>query len=238
MAEKKILRTSFIGGFNKQDVLSFIDELKNKVSESENKIKEQEEKIKTLDKKLTKVPALEENLNILKNDLTKQKIENKILLEKSETLSLKNIELSEENKKYLSERSELDNYKNELKANEAKLGAAFLDARRYSATLVEAADNEIKKTTDETVLRINEQSVKIENISKDIEEINKRFNISLNALKSDIEKLSSEMNSSAVKLRSQHIKTDFNPDVVIDVEKKQSKNKSTSILKFGKAFEG
>lgn len=238
MTEKKILRTSFIGGFNKQDVLSFIDELKNQISDSENKIKEQEEKIKDLEEKLLKVPALEENFNNLKGELLKQQFENRNLTEKTELLSKKNSKLLEENQKYLSERAELDNYKDELKANEAKLGAAFLDARRYSATLVEAADNEIQKTTAETVLSINEQSAKIEDISVEIDEINKRFNESLKVLKTDIEKLSSQMNSSALKLRSKNIKTDFNPDIIIDVENKQTENKNASILKFEKAFEG
>lgn len=238
MSDKKILRTSFIGGFNKKDVLSFIDELKSKVSEFENKIKEQDDEINELNKKLVKVPELESTLDMLKGDLNKQQIENTALSEKVGELFKKNSELSEENEKFLSERSELDKYKNELKANEAKLGTAFLDARRYSATLVEAADNEIRKTTVETISSINEQSAKIENISAEIEEINKRFNASLNALKSDIEKLSSDMNSSAVKLRSKNIKTDFNPNVVIDVEKKQLKNKNGAILKFGQVFEG
>ena len=221
-----IMKTALFGGFKKSDVLEFIEKLQGETEdvkksldtkreealELKNKIEELEDKIEELSKVQAEISEKDAQIKKLSEDLENALAENKALNEKS---------------------FEFDEKSEKLRRAEKQIGAAYIDARRYSDDLVEGAKARAKDIGAIASQDIKREAIEIETLLKDVDLISRKFNSSIEQLHKDVYALSSKLNSSASNLLNLHtdlseleahnfeydtVVDDVNQDVVIDTK--------------------
>jgi DNA repair exonuclease SbcCD ATPase subunit len=192
-----VMKTSLFGGFKKSDVLNLIEQLQTETSDvkesldiKREEVLELKNKINTLEEKLDEFSGLGDKL------LEKEK-EIAELNEKLEAALLENKQLTERNAEY-DEKSE------KLRRAEKQIGAAYIDARRYSDDLVENAKSKAKDIGAFASQDIKREAAEIESLLKDVDVISRKFNSSIEQLHKDVYALSSKLNSSASNLLNLH----------------------------------
>lgn len=192
-----VMKTVMFGGFKKSDVLEFIEKLQEETEdvkknldlkraeaiELKNKIDDLEEKIEELSKVHDKITEKDAEIKELSEKLDNALNENKQLSEKS-------FEFNEKSEK--------------LRRAEKQIGAAYIDARRYSDDLVEGAKAKAKDIGAIASQDIKREANEIETLLKDVDLISKKFNSSIEQLHKDVYALSSKLNSSASNLLNLH----------------------------------
>lgn len=158
MAENYSFRSA-MNGFNRNDVISYIDALLREKSEAELRIA------------------------VLENEINELNATNNTLKEKIE----------EENKKDKEKETESGVSKCDscdiAKVYEARLGAAMLDAKRFSEILVKEANDKAAGMFSKAYESADDTSVKARDISENIVNINRQFNESFRALLDNMKKL-------------------------------------------------
>lgn len=192
-----IMKTTLFGGFKKSDVLAFVeklqgetedvkkslDEKRTEALELKNKIDELEDKIEELSKVKEEITQKDAQIKKLSEDLENALAENKLLGEKS-------VEFDEKSEK--------------LRRAEKQIGAAYIDARRYSDDLVEGAKAKAKDIGAIASQDIKREANEIETLLKDVDLISRKFNSSIEQLHKDVYALSSKLNASASNLLNLH----------------------------------
>ena len=207
MDEPTVLRTTKIGGgFVKEDVLTYLDELNSKIDTLQNELKEARETGPADPQELIKyrnqVDGLQEKLNASNNALRAAKKENEDLKKQVEAdqkviAQLKaggaapaqggNAQVSAQTAQALeAAKKEIDSLRNQLKAAEQKAQTATAAPSGNPA-----ADAELQKARDE----INKITGELQAKSKEVSDITAQ----LNAKDSKIEELTKEAASSAAK---------------------------------------
>lgn len=210
-----IMKTALFGGFKKSDVLEFIEKLQGETEdvkksldtkraealELKNKIEELEDKIEELSKVQAEISEKDAQIKKLSEDLENALAENKALNEKS---------------------FEFDEKSEKLRRAEKQIGAAYIDARRYSDDLVEGAKARAKDIGAIASQDIKREAIEIETLLKDVDLISRKFNSSIEQLHKDVYALSSKLNSSASNLLNLHTDLseleahNFEYDTVVD----------------------
>lgn len=210
-----IMKTALFGGFKKSDVLEFIEKLQRETEdvkksldskrtealELKNKIEDLENKLEELSKVKDEISEKDAQIKRLSEELEKSLAENKVLNEKS-------YEFNEKSEK--------------LRRAEKQIGAAYIDARRYSDDLVEGAKAKAKDIGAIASQDIKREANEIETLLKDVDLISRKFNSSIEQLHKDVYALSSKLNSSASNLLNLHTDLSeldahsFEYDTVID----------------------
>lgn len=152
MAENYIFRSA-VNGFNRSDVIAYIDSILREKAEAE-----------------LRIAVLENEVNELN----------------SANNSLREI-IVDENKKD-EETCKCDNC-DIAKVYEARLGAAMLDAKRFSEILVKEANDKAAGMFSKAYESAEDTSVKAKDISENIVNINRQFNESFKALLDNMKKL-------------------------------------------------
>ncbi len=166
MAEKYSFRSS-MNGFNRNDVIAFIDGLLREKSEAE-----------------LRIAVLENELNELNEDrkaIAAKRAEEKALEEAKQ-------KEAEKEKEAAAKASKCDNC-DIAKVYEARLGAAMLDAKRFSETLLLEANNKAAGMFSKAYDTADDTAAKAKDISESIVNINKQFNESFSALLENMKKL-------------------------------------------------
>ena len=159
-----VMKTVMFGGFKKSDVLEFIEKLQEETEdvkktldlkraeaiELKNKIDDLEEKIEELSKVHDKITEKDAEIKELSEKLDNALNENKQLSEKS-------FEFNEKSEK--------------LRRAEKQIGAAYIDARRYSDDLVEGAKAKAKDIGASASQDIKREANEIEQLLKDVDGI-------------------------------------------------------------------
>lgn len=210
-----IMKTALFGGFKKSDVLEFIEKLQREMEdvkksldlkrtealELKNKIEDLENKLEELSKVKDEISEKDAQIKRLSEELEKSLAENKVLNEKS---------------------YEFDEKSEKLRRAEKQIGAAYIDARRYSDDLVEGAKAKAKDIGAIASQDIKREANEIETLLKDVDLISRKFNSSIEQLHKDVYALSSKLNSSASNLLNLHTDLSeldahsFEYDTVID----------------------
>ena len=195
--EFTVMKTALFGGFKKSDVLALIEELQAETAETKASLDSKREeaielknKIEELEEKLEELTVVNEKLNEKEKEIAElnQKLEE--VLSENKQLSEKSVEFDEKSEK--------------LRRAEKQIGAAYIDARRYSDDLVENAKSKAKDIGAFASQDIKREAAEIESLLKDVDVISRKFNSSIEQLHKDVYALSSKLNSSASNLLNLH----------------------------------
>ena len=191
------MKTSLFGGFKKSDVLNLIEQLQAETSEVKESLDIKREEVLELKNKISTLEEKLEDLSGLADTIQEKEQEITELNEKLEAALLENKQLSERN-------AEFDEKSEKLRRAEKQIGAAYIDARRYSDDLVENAKSKAKDIGAFASQDIKREAAEIESLLKDVDVISRKFNSSIEQLHKDVYALSSKLNSSASNLLNLH----------------------------------
>ena len=240
MAHDIVFKTKAFGGFNKDEVMDFVNKIISEKSELEKSLAESEERLARTNAELDELKNIAEENARLTNELSVAY--NSVEEAKSELDSANDLIVSlsqqvAEAKISDETQAELDSLKAEvtrLRAEcekkrdiERQVGAAMLDARVHSEELVEAAKERADLVTKSVYSAIGETALKIDDLSTGIGEIARSFTKSVEEVELRIKALTGDMSKTAQLLISESgIITDSPNDKVKDVEYDFLNNKS------------
>lgn len=232
MANDIIFKTKAFGGFNKEEVMTYINRLISEKEELENKCKalteeknnlknevsEISQKLKTAeDKAESEIKEREDVLKILdaereiRDAVCKEKDEFgvEILKLNKELTELKNKPvLSEEDAEVLkAENAKLKAECDKLKAMEQQVGAAMLDARLRSDELIKEAEEKANLVRKDVYDAIGDTALKIDELSGGITEIARNFTKAVSEVEMRISVLTGNMSKTAQALISNNLET-------------------------------
>ena len=232
MANDVIFKTKAFGGFNKEEVMTYINrlisekeelenkckeltdeknDLKNEVSENSQKLKETEEKVTKSAEEYEKLSKILEAEREVRDAVCKEKDEFSVEILKlnKELNELKNKPvLSEEDAEVLkAENSKLKAECDKLKAMEQQVGAAMLDARLRSDELVKEAEEKANLVRKDVYDAIGDTALKIDELSGGITEIARNFTKAVSEVEMRISVLTGNMSKTAQALISNNLET-------------------------------
>ena len=240
MANDIVFKTKAFGGFNKDEVMDFVNKIIAEKAELEKKLEESENALNEANTELDTLKGIADDNDILQNQL--DKANNKISELNSELESANELIVSlsqqvAEARLGEEAQAEIDSLKAEitrLRAEcekkrdiERQVGAAMLDARVHSEELVEAAKERADLVTKSVYAAIGDTALKIDDLSTGIGEIARSFTKSVEEVELRIKALTGDMSKTAQLLISESgIITDSQIDKVKDVEYDFLTNKS------------
>ena len=227
MANDIIFKTKAFGGFNKEEVMTYINRLisekealetkckeltdennnlKNQATENSQKLQEAEEKLLKADEQHNEDQQrlkVERDINTSVCE-EKEKLNVEILKLNKELSELKNKPvLSEEDAEILkAENAKLKNECDKLKAMEQQVGAAMLDARLRSDELVKEAEEKANLVRKDVYDAIGDTALKIDELSGGITEIARNFTKAVSEVEMRISVLTGNMSKTAQALIS------------------------------------
>lgn len=218
MESERILRTSVFGGFRRADVLEYVEELKSEIAELS----------KMFDEQNTMISELSEMVDNLTGECEQAKAAEAKLAETAAALEgaqAENAALKSENEalnarfaKIDAEKSEMSKKAEEIRASEAQLGAAFLDARKYSDEIVTAANKKANETSLDASESIAQQATEVARLSSDVDALAATLTKSIDELHANIAALSVKLSKSAQALSARKDAEKFVPDISIKIE--------------------
>ena len=232
MANDIIFKTKAFGGFNKEEVMTYINnliseksaleakckeltdannDLQTKVNEAEEKVKEAEEKISKAEEKLGEDEQrlkVEREINTALTE-DKEKLNVEILKLNKEITELKNKPvLSEGDAEILkAENAKLKIECDKLKAMEQQVGAAMLDARLRSDELIKEAEEKADLVRKDVYDAIGDTALKIDELSGGITEIARNFTKAVSDVEMRINLLTGNMSKTAQALISNNLES-------------------------------
>lgn len=208
------MRTSIFGGFKKEDVLSFVEELQKQLEDLKSEVASKQEAVSELEDKVIELSFQCDEIDSLKSELEEKNNEIDSVREENSELNKRIAELVAVKEEYDGEKQKFQKNNIELKAAETRLGAAFLDARKYSDEIVAAANEKAHNTTKAISDDISKQASEISHLSQDVEKLSASFANSMNELQANITVLSQRM-AAAAKNLSIRQDTVFEPDLTV-----------------------
>lgn len=192
-----VMKTSIFGGFKKSDVLAYVEKLQLETAEVKEQLDNKRNESLELKRKIDELEIRIENLCTVSEKLSEKEIEANALAVKLE-LALKENEQLAERINGFEEKSE------KLKRAEKQIGAAYIDARRYSDELVDNAKSKAKDIGAIASQDVKHEANEIEQLLKDVDAISRKFNSSLEQLHKDVYALGNKLNNSASTLLNLH----------------------------------
>ena len=240
MANDVVFKTKAFGGFNKDEVMDFVNKILAEKAELEKKLEESESALNEANVEIDSLKGIADDNDILQEHLDKAnnkvselngelEAANELIVSLSQQVT--NTQASEE------AQAEIDSLKAEvtrLRAEcekkrdiERQVGAAMLDARVHSEELVEAAKERADMVTKSVYSAIGDTALKIDDLSTGIGEIARSFTKSVEEVELRIKALTGDMSKTAQLLISESgIITDSQSDNVKEVEYDFLTNKS------------
>lgn len=233
MDSERILRTSIFGGFKREDVLQYVEELKGEILVLSEEVKGKTAQLETLQEKVDALAAECEQAKATEVKLN----ETAAALEESQALNTKlvaeNTALSARFAAMDTEKASMDRKAEEIRASEAQLGAAFLDARKYSDEIVSAANKKANETQAEASDSIAKQATEVARLSADVDALAATLTKSIDDLHADISALSAKLSKAAQALQNRKDAEKFIPDISIKIEEDVSaENGAATVLHY------
>ncbi len=195
--EFTIMKTTLFGGFKKSDVLAYVEQLQTETADIKSMLDTKREESVELKRKIDELEIKLDTLSSVNDKLAAKEKEANDLAVKLE-LALK------ENKQFSEKIAEYDEKSEKLRRAEKQIGAAYIDARRYSDDLVDNAKAKAKDIGAIASQDVKNQANEIEQLLKDVDAISRKFNSSLEQLHKDVYALGTKLNSSASTLLNLH----------------------------------
>ncbi len=220
MANDIVFKTKTFGGFDKEQVMDFVNKILSEKKELEKRIAESNLKVAEANAQINEYKAAAEELETVKQTLNEAEEKLVSLEEEISCKETKINELTEANEK-LSANAVSEDVLNELETlradntrlrmeNEKKkdlerqVGAAMLDARVHSESLVEDAKEKANAVTKAVYNAIGETALKIDDLSGGIGEIARNFQKSVEEVELRIKALTGDMSKTAQLLISEN----------------------------------
>lgn len=218
MDSEKIFKTSFFGGFRRDDVLSYVEELKGEIEQLRLEINKKDGKVDSLSAEVRELTSECAELGTIKEQVSKQnELVNSLINDKNVQL-LKIEELKAISDEYNAYKMSVNKKEENIRNAESQLGAAFLDARKYSDEIVTAANSKATEITGKVSTDINTQANEITKLASEVNSISEQFNKSIDELHANIAALASKMSLSANELSKRKNSPAFIPDVSIKID--------------------
>lgn len=195
--EFTIMKTTLFGGFKKSDVLAYVEQLQTETADIKSMLDTKREEALELKRKIDELEIKLDTLSSVNGKLSEKEKEANELAVKLE-LALK------ENKQFSEKIAEYDEKSEKLRRAEKQIGAAYIDARRYTDDLVDNAKAKAKDIGAIASQDVKNQANEIEQLLKDVDAISRKFNSSLEQLHKDVYALGTKLNSSASSLLNLH----------------------------------
>ena len=217
MANDIVFKTKAFGGFNKEEVMDFVNKILAEKSELEKRNAELSAKFaqanaETLEYKKLADDALEAKTGLLNANSKIAELESAVSSKDDEIAKLTN-QIDELNAKLNEEvitddiQAEIDSLRaenatlkieNDKKRDlERQVGAAMLDARLHSEELIEEAKEKANAVTKSVYAAIGETALKIDDLSGGIGEIARNFTKSVEEVELRIKALTGDMSKTA-----------------------------------------
>ncbi len=220
MANDVVFKTKAFGGFDKEQVMNYVNKILSEKKDSEKRIAETNIKVAEANAKINEFKATSEELENVKEALQQAQEQLIALQEEVSAKEIKINELTQANES-LSANSVSDDVIAELESlraentrlkieNEKKkdlerqVGAAMLDARVHSESLVEDAKEKANAVTKAVYNAIGETALKIDDLSGGIGEIARNFQKSVEEVELRIKALTGDMSKTAQLLISEN----------------------------------
>jgi chromosome segregation ATPase len=216
--ELKVMKTAVFGGFKKSDVLALVEQLQTEAIDAKDSLDIKCEEALELRNRIEELEEKLESLTVVNEKLAEKEREVEELTQRVDELLLENKQLGEKS-------VEFDEKSEKLRRAEKQIGAAYIDARRYSDDLVENAKSKAKDIGAFASQDIKREASEIESLLKDVDAISRKFNSSIEQLHKDVYALSSKLNSSASNLLNLHTDLseleshNFDYETVVDDQK-------------------
>lgn len=223
MENERILRTSVFGGFKKDDVLQYVEELKKEISALNEEIKEKAEKLSDLTGKVDELSVACDAAKTTEEKLSKVQEENSALQAENENLRKENLAFAKRMATLDEEEKAIEMKAEQVRLSESQLGAAFLDARKYSDEIVTAANRKATDTQNDASDSIEAQAAEIAKLSTDVDTLSDTLTKSVAALHADITALSLKLTKAAQSLKNRKDAEKFVPDISIKIEELDEK---------------
>lgn len=217
MAKDVLFKTTAFGGFKKNEVMEYIQNILSEKSNLENQLAVNSAQTAQLSSRVRELTAEIEETAALRSELADKTVqitdfeekikENEALitqLSRQIAEAENNIAVadSEENSALRAENERLKNELEKLRGLERQVGAAMLDARVHSEELVEAAKERAQSVTKSIYNAIGETAVKIDDLSAGIGDIAREFTKSAEEIELRIKVLTGDMSKTAQALIS------------------------------------
>ncbi len=230
MSKDVLFKTSAFGGFKKDEVMDFVQQVLGEKGELERLLLNNTTRNNQLSAELNNVKAEIDSLSSVRDELADSliKVEDltNALKEKDAIIEELNLKLAEAQRNSCSS-DELDRLKAEndaLKADiekkrdmERQVGAAMLDARVHSEELIEEAKEKANNVTKAIYNAIGETAVKIDDLSAGIGEIARNFTKSVEEVELRIKVLTGDMSKTAQALISDSVSVEPKASSVDDI---------------------
>ncbi len=203
MANDIVFKTKAFGGFNKDEVMDFVNKILAEKSELEKKNSELTAECDELKYQLQMCKNAQVELESAKNeiDTLNSTLENKDSIIAELTAKVEENTMTEDAAAQIDAlQSEIIRLKAECsKARdiERQVGAAMLDARVHSEELVEAAKEKANSVTKSVYAAIGDTALKIDDLSTGIGEIARSFTKSVEEVELRIKALTGDMSKTA-----------------------------------------
>ena len=230
MSKDILFKTSAFGGFKKDEVMDFVQQVLGEKGELERMLLNTTTRNNQITSELNQMKSEIENLSTVRSELTNSltKIEDltvelcskdKIIEELS--LKLEDFEKNSGSKEEVEAlKAENEALKAELEKTrdlERQVGAAMLDARVHSEELIEEAKEKANNVTKAIYNAIGETAVKIDDLSAGIGEIARNFTKSVEEVELRIKVLTGDMSKTAQALISDTATVDVKKPVADEV---------------------
>ena len=192
--------------------MNYIEQLQNEMADVKNQFSALQDDFQKQSIELKKIPELEKEL------------ENKQALEQQNDELMKQVELLS------SEQQKAQDEYEKVKAAEAQLGAAFVDARRYSDEIVAAAKDRAADVSKQASDDIAFKADRIRQVASDAEKLTAEMRQKMEALTKSISDLSGKMSAVAVSLVKTEAPVDFKPRVDFDALKEMGFDKTDDVV--------
>lgn len=218
MSKDVLFKTSAFGGFKKDEVMDFVQQVLGEKGELERLLLNNTTRNNQLSAELNNVKTELDSLSSVRDELADSLIKVEDLtnaLEEKDAIIAELTSRLEAAEKNSCSSDELDKLKAEndaLKADiekkrdmERQVGAAMLDARVHSEELIEEAKEKANNVTKAIYNAIGETAVKIDDLSAGIGEIARNFTKSVEEVELRIKVLTGDMSKTAQALISDSI---------------------------------
>lgn len=192
-----VMKTSIFGGFKKSDVLAYVEKLQLETAEVKEQLDNKRNESLELKRKIDELEIRIENLCTVSERLAEKEKEANDLAVRLE-IALK------ENEQFVEKINSFEEKSEKLKRAEKQIGAAYIDARRYSDELVDNAKSKAKDIGAIASQDVKREANEIEQLLKDVDAISRKFNSSLEQLHKDVYALGNKLNNSASSLLNLH----------------------------------
>lgn len=215
MGKDILFKTSAFGGFKKDEVMDFVQQVLGEKGELERMLLNANTRNNQLASELNQMKSEIENLSTVRSELAESLTKIETLTDVLQSKNSQIVELTsklEDAENNSASKEEIDNLLAENEALKAELektrdmerqvGAAMLDARVHSEELIEEAKEKANNVTKAIYNAIGETAVKIDDLSAGIGEIARNFTKSVEEVELRIKVLTGDMSKTAQALIS------------------------------------